>query len=146
MIKTILHYLAWVAIIGNLILLGLVAFWLIYPYKLPYIEQPIEILNPNKEIAIGEKIVMRINVSKQNDMTPTTAHNLTCEDGNLVTLSSSPKTLQKGQYTIISDRYTLPAKVNKGAICKFNFINNYQLNPLRNETVIWSSENFKVKE
>ena len=146
MIKKILHYLAWVAILGNLFLVVLAAFWLYYPYALPYVQQPIEIQNPNKEIAIGDPILMKINVSKPNDFTPVSQHNITCNDGNLVTLSSSAKNLPKGEYTINSSNYILPPKVRKGAECQFNFINVYQLNPLRTETAVWSSEVFLVKE
>lgn len=142
--KRALHYLAWIAIIGNIFLILLTAFWLYYPYQLPYVEQPIEIENPNKEIRIGEPILMTIHVSKPNDIVPVSQHNITCNDGNLVTLTSSARNLPKGEYTINSSNYILPPKVLVGSECQFNFINVYQLNPIRTETVKWSSEQFKV--
>lgn len=146
--KKIFHCLAWVAIIGNLALIGLVAFWLIHPYPLPTITQPIPILNENKEIAIGDPIKMKLEVNKQREMKPTTiTRNITCNDGNLVTLANiSVQDLPKGSYTLISDKFILPPKVAKGSTCKFNFINTYKLNPLRSETTKYSSEQFKVKE
>lgn len=144
MIKIILHYLAWVIIIGNLLLLGLVGWWLWYPYQLPNVEQPIEINNPENKIAIGEVISMTLRVSKPVSLVSRSQPNITCEDGNLVTLSNSSKTLPVGEYVLKSDNYILPPKVNVGAVCKFNFVNTYQVNPIRTEIIIWSSELFTV--
>ena len=145
--KKILHVLAWVVIIGDILLVGMVAFWLVYPYNLPTVKEPIPIENENHVIAIGEPIKMTLIINKPQDMTPTiVAHNITCNDGNLVTLSSTGKTMPKGSYTIHSSSYVLPPKVAKGATCKFNFINTYKLNPLRSETVTWSSEEFVVRQ
>lgn len=144
--KTILHYFAWVAIFGNIFLILLTGFWLYYPYQLPYVEQPIKIENPNKEIRIGEPILMTIHVSKPNDITPVSQHNITCNDGNLVTLAGGAVPIPTGSYTIHSSNYILPPKVAKGSICKFNFVNTYKLNPLRSETITYSSEEFLVKQ
>lgn len=143
--KTILHYLAWVAIVGNIFLILLTGFWLYYPYKLPYVQQPIEILNENKEIRIGEPIKMKLYVSKQQELISSSRPNITCNDGNLVTLAPATKTLPKGEYSFETEAYTLPPKVSIGSMCKFNFVNTYDLNPIRSETVTWSSGEFKVK-
>lgn len=145
--KKFLHYFAWVAIIGNLLLIGLVAFWLIYPYQVPEIKQPIPIMNSDKEIAVGDNIRMKLAVDKHNDMTPSVvAHNITCTDGNLVTMAAKARTLPKGSYTIDTNNYILPPKVAKGATCQFNYVNTYKLNPIKSVTTTYSSEQFKVKE
>lgn len=145
--RKLLHCLAWVFIFGNLFLIGMVAWWLIHPYNLPSITEPIPIENENKIVAVGEPIKMKLQITKTSDMTPSIVqHDITCNDGNLVTMASSSKTLQKGTYTIHSSGFILPPKVVKGSTCQFNFINTYKLNPLRSETIIYSSEQFKVKE
>jgi|APGre2960657404_1045060.scaffolds.fasta_scaffold12679_4 hypothetical protein len=146
MIKKILHCAGWIAIFGNLLLIGLVAFWLIAPYKVPVVEEPIPIENINKTIAIGEPIEMLLKVEKHKELSPIVQHNITCTDGNLVAMASSPKVIPTGKYTIHSKNFILPPKVAKGATCQFNFINTYKLNPLRSQTEMWSSEQFKVKE
>lgn len=125
----------------------MVAWWLLHPYGLPQITQPMPIENENKTIAIGEPIKMKMEISKPRDMTPSVSQrNLTCNDGNLVTLAGGTTQIPTGSYTIHSSNYTLPPKVAKGSICKFNFVNTYKLNPLRSETITYSSEDFKVKE
>lgn len=146
-IRKTLHCLAWVAIIGNILLIGMVAWWLLHPYGLPQITQPMPIENENNEIAIGEPIRMTLKVDKPREMTPyISQRNLTCNDGNLVTLAGSANTIPTGSYTIHSSNYILPPKVAKGSICKFNFVNTYKLNPLRSETITYSSEEFLVKK
>jgi hypothetical protein len=147
MIKKILHILGWVVIFGNLALIGLVAWWLLHPYGLPQITQPMPIENENNEIAIGEHIRMTMEVTKPRDMTPSVSvKNLTCNDGNLVTLAGGITPIPTGSYTVHSSNYILPPKVAKGSTCRFNFVNTYKLNPLRSETITYSSEDFKVKE
>ena len=144
--KKLLHCIGWVIIVGNLLLIGMVAWWLLHPYGLPQIAQPMPIENPNNEIAIGEPIMMTLKVEKPRDMTPTVSQrNLTCNDGNLVTLAGGTSTIPTGSYTIHSSNYVLPPKVAKGSVCKFNFVNTYKLNPLRSETITYSSEEFLVK-
>lgn len=146
-IKKTLHVLAWVIIFGNIFLIGMVAWWLIHPYGLPQITQPMPIENENKTIAIGEPIKMTLRVDKPREMTPAISQrNLTCNDGNLVTLAGGIIPIPIGNYTIHSSNYILPPKVAKGSICKFNFVNTYKLNPLRSETITYSSEEFKVAQ
>lgn len=142
--KNILHYLAWFIILGNLFLIGLVIFWLLYPYRLPYIEQPIQINNPDKKVAINQTINMTLRVSKPVDIVAISQPNIICNDGNLVTLSNNSRTLPKGEYIIEVNSYILPSKVSVGVVCKFNFVNTYTLNPIRSQTVVWSSEQFTV--
>ncbi len=142
-----MHFLGWFIIFGNLFLIGIVAWWLIHPYTLPDVKEPIPIENENKVVAIGEPIKMKLQVNKPREMAPTTiSRNITCNDGNLVTMTAVTQDLPTGVYIKHSENFVLPPKVAKGSTCKFNFQNTYKLNPLRSETVIWSSEDFKVKE
>lgn len=142
--KKLVHVLAWLAIIGNLCLIALIAFWLLFPYKTTYVNQPIEILNANHEIRIGDPIKVKLEVNKPNGLAPESQRFIVCEDGNLVTIAKSSMTLPRGSYIIISDKADLPPKVAIGATCKLQITNTYRLNPIRNETDTWLSENFKV--
>lgn len=145
MYSKIFHAIIWTIIIGNLMLLGLLAFWLFYPYKTTYLKQPIEILNPNNEIRIGDPIVMKLEVNKPNESQPISERFIVCEDGNLVTLATSSVNLPAGTYVVINDKTLLPPKVALDAKCKIQIVNTYRLNPVRTETVIWESEYFITK-
>jgi hypothetical protein len=142
--KTIFHYLGWMAILGNLSILLLVIFWLIFPYQLPYVYQPIEILNPNKTIAIGETIDMKIELVKKDNTEALIRPNITCSDGITVPLITKDLSLPIGAHTLLSSAYSLPP-VNQGTTCRFNFDVNYQVNPIRDIPMRWSSEEFTVK-
>lgn len=143
--KRVLHYLGWLVIFGNISLLMLVVFWLIFPYQLPYVYQPIEILNKDKTIAIGETINMKIELVKKDNTEAVIRPNITCDDGTIVPLVTRDLSLPIGAHTLLSSAYSLPP-VNKGITCKFNFDVNYRVNPIRDVPMIWSSETFLVKE
>ncbi len=144
MLRKFIHLLATLIIIGNLFLIGLVAYWLIKDYPVTYVEQPIEILNENNQIARGEPIVMKLNIVKNNNYSPSSSSTILCNDGSLFTLASRSVSLPDGEYTIISRSYILPDTVNVGATCKFKFTNNYKVNPIRTKSVVWESQDFKV--
>ena len=144
--KKILHILGWVVIFGNLALIGLVAWWLLHPYTLPQIKEPIPIENTDKIVAVGEPIRMKLQIDKPREMAPTSINRtISCNDGNLVTMTALAQDMPTGHYTIHSENFILPPKVAKGSTCRFNFVNTYKLNPLRSETETYSSEYFLVK-
>lgn len=140
------HIINSITFVSASILLLLLSFWSLYPYPTPTIKEPIQILNQNKKIAIGDRIVMKLEVTKPADYSPKGSVFITCNDGNLVTLAPLTTNLPVGSYTILNDKYTLPPKVAVGSECKFNFRNEYQVNPIRTVTGDWASETFKVKE
>jgi hypothetical protein len=134
-----------VGILGWLIIIGTYLWWTLQPVDLTSVIEPIPILNENNAVAIGDPIVMELVVDKPEGLrTIETARLLRCASGNLVTLTSSSRDLPPGQYTIISDSVQLPAKVNPGDACSFVFRISYQVNPIRVETMEFTSEPFSV--
>ena len=138
---------SWLSIFFITFVSSLFIFWLIYPYQVTHIEEPITILNKNKEIRIGEPIQQLLKIHKPNNESPINPTRvLICEDGNLVTLSALPNTLNLpvGAYTFENDRYILPPKVSPGAKCVFVWRQEYRVNPIRKIPVEWRSETFTV--
>ena len=134
-----------VGIGGWLVILGGWLWWTLQPVHLPDVRQPIPILNDGNEIAIGEPIVMRLNVDKPPGVrTVQSLRFIQCDSGNLVTLTDTVRDLPPGQYRVIADTVLLPAKVSPGDVCVFTYRNTYQVNPIRTEVVEWSSERFTV--
>lgn len=116
-------------------------------FKLPYIKQPIEIMNENKIIAVGEPIRMKLEINKPELLEVIASNvNIVCDSGNLITMAiNNNKTLPVGEYVIYSDNYLLPNKINDGDTCQFNFINTYRINDSRqSDAILWSSEKFTV--
>ena len=141
--KTVLHYLAWVAIIGNIVLIIVTAFWSFYPYPLPYVEQPIEILNKGKAIAVGETIEMDIRIVKLQEAKAIVRPNITCEDGSIIPMVSKDVTLPVGEFIVKNTNYSLPL-IREGSVCQVNFDVDYQVNPIRTEHFVWESQQFRV--
>lgn len=144
MMKKILHILVWLIIIGNLALVGVVAVWLLKDYPTTYVEEPIPILNENKQIAIGEPIEMKLHIHKNNEYASSSSSTILCSDGNLFNLPSKSVNLPKGEYTLVSLSYIMPATATVGTTCTFKFTNNYKINPIRTQTRVWESERFTV--
>lgn len=144
--KKTTQYIIWTILFANALAIAVSLFWLLYPYNIATVTEPITILNKNHEIAVGEPIMMWLQVDKQTESTPETTAFITCNDGNLVTMNATSRTLPVGQYDIISENFLLPPKVLTGAKCEFNFTNVYRVNPLRTITQEWTSETFTVKE
>ena len=136
---------ALVGIGGWMLILATYLYWLLAPVTLPDVATPIPILNEGNEIAIGEPIVLELVVDKPGGIrTATSDRFLQCASGNLVTLTSVARDVPTGQFTIIADSVKLPAKVSPGDVCVFTYRNTYELNPVRSETLEWSSEQFTV--
>jgi hypothetical protein len=129
------------------VLMALLVFWAIQPARLPVVVEPLPVLNPDREIAVGETIVLELDVTKTVELEPHTASRfLTCESGNLVTLTANRTTLPVGTYTLISDSVQLPRKITVGDVCVMNFRVAYHINPMRDEVLDLESEPFTVVE
>lgn len=138
------HAIAIITFVSTTILVLIMLFWTIYPYKVSEVKVPIKILNENKQIRIGETIEMEIQVSKPSDLRPDGSVYITCNDGNLVPMNSITTNLPIGEYAVVNRLYKLPPKVAIGSKCQFNFRNSYQVNPIRDITKEWYSESFEV--
>jgi hypothetical protein len=119
-------------------------FWTIYPYKTADIKVPIEILNENKQVRVGEPIVMKLQVKKYTNLTPKGSVYLKCNDGQVIELPSAVTNRPPGEYETVVDKYRVPERATVGVKCTFNFRNAYQVNPIREIVKDWYSEEFEV--
>lgn len=128
---------------------GLVAFWLIYPYKTADIVEPIPILNTNHEIAHNEPIIMELDITKYSLYPVHTNNSILCNNGRIYTIASvMPKggsSLPTGHFVRKQSSYSLPGDAEIGSTCRFEFQNTYKVNPIRSIIKTWVSEDFKVK-
>lgn len=138
------HFITLLTFISASVIIVVCLFWVFYPYQVSEVKVPIEIENENNQIRIGERIKMRLQISKPNNIKPEGTVFISCDDGNLVTMASLTSNLPVGEYSLINDKYVLPPKVAIGTTCQFNFRNVYQVNPIRGITKDWYSEEFKV--
>jgi hypothetical protein len=143
--QRIWHAIAIAILVLAMSFMGLLLFWLLAPYEVSEVQVPIKILNENKEIPVNDNIIMELEVNKPNDRPVATAsRSIVCDDGNLITLAPSVNNLPVGEYTIVNDTFVLPPKTRPGAKCSFVFVNTYKVNPIREITKTWTSEEFLV--
>lgn len=143
----IIHTLAYIVIAGNIFIIGLLIYWMLQPYNLPYVEQPIPVLNEDKVVKVGDPIILRLDIIKTHDLESIGSEpRIECKSGNLVTLVGNPVQLPVGDYELISDRFILPPKVLNNDLCKFVFRTTFSVNPIKSKTTEWFSEIFTVKE
>lgn len=138
------HFITLLTFISASVIVITCLFWTLYPYQVSDVKVPIGITNENNQIKVGEKIEMKLQVTKPNNIKPEGSVFITCNDGNLVTMASLTANLPVGEYTVLNDKYTLPPKVAVGSKCVFNFRNTYQVNPIRSINKEWQSEQFEV--
>jgi len=113
--RKFIHILASLIILGNLFIIGLIAFWLIYDYKVPDMKEPIEILNANNEIAAGD--VISINYAFVTNQRVT----------NTVTVTSVVDT---NTFTFISPELGKGPTSNQQCTLYYVIKNNYNVNSL----------------
>lgn len=131
--------------LGSILALG--AWWAFQPVHLPTVDQPIEINNENREIYVGDPILMTLVVNRPRDyQTIETQRFIECPDsGKLQPMTDGEaRTLPSGSYTLEVDNVVLPGPVLDGDACRFLFRNTYEINPLRDEIVEFRSEFFTV--
>lgn len=123
----------------------LVIFWLIYPYKIASIEEPIEVLNPNNEVAVGENLRLEVRVTKYDEIYPDRSEYITCNDGSLTFIDpGTAKIVPPGKYVIVNDDNVISPGIHIGSRCRFHFQYTYKVNPIRNVIKEWDSEEFLV--
>lgn len=136
---------AGIGILGWVALLLLAGWWMVQPAGLPTIAQPIPVLNEGHEVAIGERLVLRLDVNKAVPRDPVDSDRwLECESGNLVTLTSTISELPVGTYTVLSDDVVIPNKVTAGDVCTAWLAVDFRINPLRTEELQLASEPFTI--
>lgn len=133
--------------LASITFLGILfSYWQLQPYELPYIKEPIKILNEDKTVRVGEPIKMEVHYIKLQQTTSiNSSPRIECESGNLVTLVGRNVDLPLGQHTIVSDSYLLPPKILDGDKCRFFFQTTFRINPIKTVQEDWVSDTFTVK-
>ena len=134
---------AWIAIILFGIMLLIVMFWLVYPYKTIEFKQPFQVMNENKEVKRGEDLVYVIDFVKYGNHTGHVTRDIICQD-NRVTLEGNVSNVPPGS-GVREARVNVPEKTSLGE-CKYRSTITYQVNPIRNVIVRLESEPFIVVE
>jgi len=138
---------AWAGIISAIAILLLVAYWLFIPYTIVHVKQPFEVLNQNNEVAVGDDLLLKVELEVVADYRPAFAPIIVCKSGNLVTLTNNlPDDIPMGKYTFEALPVEIAPKFTIGDTCQYVAVLQWQVNPLRMIEETYHSEFFTITE
>jgi hypothetical protein len=145
-LKRGLTVFSWVTIgaWGTLIALGI--WWTFMPVVLPTVTQPMPILNEGKVVTVGEPILIELTITKPEEITPqNTTRFIKCQSGALIPVSAETLDIPVGQFTVVSDSTIMLPGATRNDVCVVEFTVRYKINPMRSDTVVYTSEQFLVR-
>lgn len=138
--RRLLYYLSWLTLITSTLFIGLLGYWLLYPYKvIEYKNLPHKV---DKSVyKPGEQIILNVDFCRYLPIVPTINRSFT--DGIIYNLHGSVSpTNEVGCFerkVIINVPSTLPSG-------EYHITSNYRfkVNPIRTIEITTVTENFKV--
>lgn len=140
----IFYWLAFGVLILFGIILGVINFWLFWPYQTLQIigysdETPIAVSNP--VLHPGDAIKYELNYCKYTDI-PSTVRR-TMIDGQVITLVATQGRLPSGCHKTEVSTGIVPDTINPGHYY-LDVLIDYQVNPIRTETIHYRTQYFQV--
>lgn len=143
--KKSVYILIWLTLLAAFVVIGVVTFWLTWPYKIAEQKSPAKILTP--VVKNGEEVFYDLEFCKYRDITPIGTRRQIV-DGLIYQLPvADPKVLPVGcKKQVASTPIILPECAecfNKEVYLELTAI--YQVNPLRKVEVTFTTEKFTIK-
>lgn len=136
---------ATVGIIGWVLVVVLFVWWAFQPTRLPLVTEPLPVLNEEKTVTPGETVIVLLEVAKpENLAVEDTNRFIRCTNGQLITFTASPQDLPPGEYVIEAESPPIPDRVTEPSACELTYLVEYRINPLRTQSVEFTSEPFTI--
>ena len=118
---------------------AIITYWLLWPYKPTIIKEPIQILNPNKQVAPGDDLVYEID-----RVSTVFAGEITRQLINDFVIAYAPVTgiVSVGK-TVFKAKLKVPSSADPGKY-RMKWMGAYKVNPIRTVYVTAWSEEFEV--
>jgi hypothetical protein len=122
----------------TLVIAGVLLFW---PASLPIVyNEPLPVYP--EVVHKGDTLTFVMEVNKRKQYTVDVHKNIVCEDGNLVTLADARTNIPLGRQTV-KPEVIIPQKASYST-CFIEITSVYEVNPLRSETQVMRTQNFKI--
>ena len=119
-----------------------VIFWCIYPYNPLEIKQPLEILNEDKTVQVGEQLFYQVEFTKNTDKLPIINNHLV--DEVVYALAPITPVNTSGEHNQVVSHITIPTIPAGNYYLRTSTC--YEMNPIRTVCVVYESENFNILE
>lgn len=138
----IVQIISLLTISSALIMIVVVVYWLIYPYKVAdFNNLPFPIMNENKTVSRGERLRYFIDYCKYTDTMPELTKFII--DGVVYEMPKTVGIAHKGCNNAVSDVY-IPRSIPSGTY-HLKTVARYKVNPLRTIEIVNETEAFTVK-
>lgn len=136
----ILYAISGAVILITFILIGVICYWAFAPTQVLKIKEPLPVLNKDRIVENGGKVVLNADFCKVND-TPGDVK-ITLVGKTITTLLETREALAKG-CQVIPVQVPLPFVVNfEPRVIHYEV--TYRQNPLRKDTLVFDSEEFYI--
>jgi hypothetical protein len=140
-VKEIIRESIWYLFITIIVLYGAISgYWLLYPYNPITVQSPIEIINPGRQVKVGDFVVYKIKYNKYMDVHGTLSRKLV--NSYKIDLADSFVTAPVGK-DCDQVKIKIPNYADPGVYYLWWSV-SYKVNPLRTITVSAESEKFEV--
>ncbi len=139
----ILSAVIWAEFIFSGALITLMLVWLLKPYDVVTLAQPIEVMNENKTIRPGERLLLKIDYSKNLAISGRVAQSILCDSGNIFVLDSFSNNIPVGKKVFISDRVRISSNIDND-VCYYQQVVEYKVHPIRTVSYTFVSEKFSI--
>jgi hypothetical protein len=135
-------------LVGSFFLLVQLSYWLLWPYKTADVVEPMQVLNTDHIVERGDQLQVEVKYTKHTEITPLVSRNIYCLDESVhfIVVQNQNGTARPVGTFNAKARYDIPKSVPSDVQCFFQFTNEYDVNPVRTITKVWSSESFIVKD
>ena len=138
----IFRFFAWGSLIGTTILIGLVAYWLLWPYTpITFCSDPLPIIN--KVVSQGEPLQIRYHFKRYTTVKAVMTSHLICNGTYIAFEPITGRIMDKGEHDYVSSTMVIPHHAPVG-MCKIKCNFEYEINPLRTINVVVYTEPFEI--
>lgn len=136
----IFQYISYLTILASFVLIGLLVFWCLYPYKPITFNEPHQVLT--KEVKRGEHLVYLVDYCKNSKAIPTITK--TFIDGIIYAVPETIAVDREVGCGVQKVQMYVPKALPEGEFY-VKLLYKYQVNPIKSITVVTRTEKFIIK-
>jgi hypothetical protein len=140
----IVNIVIWGGFMTALGLMLLIFYWLLIPCDVITTVQPVPVLNEDKTVSVGDRLLLRIDYDKKRPFPGRVAQNIICSSGNMAPIEEFTINLPVGKKNFVFDGVVVPSSMIAGDKCFLQQSVSYKVNPVREITYTFLSEKFTI--
>ena len=133
--------LAFIVLVAIALTLGVILFWLLYPYKVSEVKSPAEVIT--KTLKPGEYLQYRFQAEVFNPHDVDSVNRKLSNGSSYIMESTHPPRPKAGKVDVVVSSNKIPSNICPGEY-KMVFEAEHRVNPIRTVSVEWETEKFQI--